>query len=35
MLEWIRANSFDITMVFIVALCIVGWLAFDKNDWGK
>lgn len=33
MMEFLRANSPYITLIFLITGCLVGWFLFDKNDW--
>ena len=35
MLEFVRENALWITLIALITGCILGWLMFDKNDWGK
>lgn len=35
MIEFVRDNAHYITLVFIIAGCIVGWYFFDPDDWGR
>lgn len=35
MIEFVRDNAHYITLVFIIAGCIVGWYFFDPGDWGR
>lgn len=35
MIELLRQNAQWITLLFLIVGSIVGWLLFDKDDWGK
>lgn len=32
MMEFLRANSHYITLIFLITGCLVGWFLFDKDD---